>query len=76
MWGLEYLSSPEDCVMVFETCVMTNDQKHWLDMQKEIEVRDSGENDEAVAFVPDSFPASTEALGSFQPPVGPGDVYF
>lgn len=67
MWELEPLSSPEDCVMPFG---MTSDQKHSLDMQKEIEGRDSG-NDEAVAFVPDGFPASTEALGSFQPPVGP-----
>lgn len=58
-------SSLEDCVMPFGAFVMTSDQK-----QKEIEARDSG-NDEAVAFVPDGFPASTEALGSFQPPVGP-----
>lgn len=69
------MSSPEDCVMPFEACVMTSDQKHCLDMQKETEAEDREEH-EAAAFVPDDFPASTEAPGSFQPPRRPGEVSF
>lgn len=46
--------------MPFGACVMTTEQKHCSDMQKETEARDSGK-DEVAAFVPDNFPASSEA---------------
>ena len=41
---------------------MKSEQKHCSEVQKEAEARDTGD-EEAAAFVPDDFSASSGALG-------------
>lgn len=53
---------PEDCVIPLGARVMKSEQKHCSEVQKEAEARDTGD-EEAAAFVPDDFSASSGALG-------------
>lgn len=54
--GLKPPSSPDDYVIPSGTCVMTSEQ------MRRKKQRQGSQNDEAVPFVSDDFPASSEAL--------------